>query len=238
MYKKFFLLFFSLCTVICVKAQNDDEESQTYKTADEERVNGDLFVEVGFNRFLNAPASLQERFFGSKGVNIYYLHRTPLGGSGRFFFTPGIGFGLESHSFKNKTTILDTEDGKLKISLDESASRSYIKSKLFTNYLDVPLEFRYVFGNLDYRPMTLSIGGKIGYRLDVHSKVKFSEDGEKKKEKSHESFETNKFRYGVSARFTYGKIGIFGFYTLSDLFQKGKGPDVTPIMVGIVFNTL
>lgn len=238
MSKKFFLLFLSLCTFIFAKAQDNTDESETYNTADEERVNGDLFIEIGLNHFLNSPASLQERLFGSKGINIYYLHRVQLGNSARFFFTPGIGFGLESHSFKNKNTILDTEDDKLKISLDESTSRSYIKSKLFTNYLDVPLEFRYVFGNLEDKPLTLSFGGKIGYRIDVHSKVKFSEDGEKKKEKSHESFKTNKFRYGVGARFTYGKIGVFGFYTLSDLFQKGKGPDVTPIMVGVVFNTL
>jgi hypothetical protein len=42
-----------------------------------------------------------------------------------------------------------------------------------------------------------------------------------------------KLRYGVTARVGWKFINLMGFYSLTDLFTKDKGPEIYPISIGI-----
>jgi hypothetical protein len=44
-----------------------------------------------------------------------------------------------------------------------------------------------------------------------------------KKLKDKQDYNLNKFRYGVSAKLGVGNFSLFGYYNLSDLFEKNKG---------------
>jgi hypothetical protein len=43
----------------------------------------------------------------------------------------------------------------------------------------------------------------------------------------------SKFRYGVSLRLGYKWLNFWGYYQLSSVFDKGKGPEMYPISIGV-----
>ena len=45
----------------------------------------------------------------------------------------------------------------------------------------------------------------------------------------------NYFQYGVTGRIGYGSVALSGYYSLVDVFKKDKGPELTPLNVGISF---
>jgi hypothetical protein len=79
----------------------------------------------------------------------------------------------------------------------------------------------------------------MGFLIDSHTKYigdDYIFDGT---DRIHVKFKDvrniEKFRYGVTARFGWKFINLTGFYSLTGLFKKGKGPDLYPISVGISF---
>lgn len=44
----------------------------------------------------------------------------------------------------------------------------------------------------------------------------------------------DRFAYGPTLRIGYKWFNLFGYYQLSTIFQKGKGPDIYPITVGFM----
>jgi hypothetical protein len=43
-----------------------------------------------------------------------------------------------------------------------------------------------------------------------------------------------RFSYGPTLRIGYRWIHVYGYYSLSKIFQKDKGPDLYPISVGLL----
>jgi len=56
------------------------------------------------------------------------------------------------------------------------------------------------------------------------------------KRKVKDDFNVNPFKYDLIARIGYGKFTMFGTYSLSTLFESGKGPVVYPFTAGISLN--
>jgi hypothetical protein len=55
------------------------------------------------------------------------------------------------------------------------------------------------------------------------------------KVKQKDDFNLNRFRYGITGRFGYAWINLFVNYGLSDLFEDGTGPELTPVSAGLAF---
>jgi hypothetical protein len=51
--------------------------------------------------------------------------------------------------------------------------------------------------------------------------------------KSYEVENLNWFRYGLTARVGYANFYLNFFYSLTPLFQEGRGTEATPISIGI-----
>lgn len=111
---------------------------------------------------------------------------------------------------------------------------------LVTNYLEVPLEFRYDTRPNDIaRSFSWAIGGRIGVLASSLMKVKYKEEGEMIKLKDKKSYGLNPIRYGVYTRIGIGGFNWFAFYNLSEMFEKDKGPEATmmnTMTVGISIN--
>jgi len=77
----------------------------------------------------------------------------------------------------------------------------------------------------------------MGWLIDSHTKYKGDDyifettDELGVKFRDVKNIET--FRYGVTARAGWKFINVMGFFSLTDIFKKDKGPDVYPISVGI-----
>jgi hypothetical protein len=99
---------------------------------------------------------------------------------------------------------------------------------LVTNYFEIPIEFRYDTKPEDIaRSFNVAIGGRIGILYDAFTKIKYNDLGETVKYKNKLNHGVNPIRYGVYSRIGIGSFSFFGFYNLSEMFEKDKGPEGT-----------
>lgn len=192
-----------------------------------------IVLEYTFDQWQHDINLLKVRWY-SRGFNAYFMYDILLGKQKRFSVAPGIGVGTSS-IFTNSALHKDTTGTWLLPRTD-----SYKKNKIGLTYLDIPLEWRYRSKpNHRNNSFKIAIGVKAGLLVDGKTKVKQKNtDGDMKvyKEKRYEDF--NRFRYGVTLRVGYGPFSIIGFYSLSKVFEKGKGNDITPYSIGIALNGL
>ena len=203
---------------------------------------GSFMIDIGINRPLNKPANFKQGAWGSRTLNLYYQYPIRMGRS-KFSFNPGIGTSLERWKFTNGYVLADTTSDSQDNFLLYPGSTFYKgikRSMLIANYVEIPLEFRFDTAPEDIaRSFNVAIGGRIGYLFDSKMKVKYKEDGETKILKDKQNLGLSQIRYGVYSRIGIGAFNLFGFYNLSPLFEKDKGPDQTAmnsLTVGISIN--
>ena len=141
----------------------------------------------------------------------------------------GMGFSFNNYRFDNDYTIAKGATRTEPVALDPN---NLSKTKLAVSYLNVPvlLEFQIPVNHNEGR---LFINGGIigGVKIGSHTKVKYGD----KKDKDRSGFNLNSFNYAATARIGYKDISLFAKYSLTPLFQTGKGPDLTPFTIGISF---
>lgn len=192
---------------------------------------GDLMIEFGFNWVQEHSDGVGFNTTGSRTFNAYYLYEYNIGESA-FSFHPGLGIGTEKYKFANDLTLgygLDSLGARevQYIPLDSiyGSGTSYKKSQINPIYLDIPLEFRWRSRKYDpKRSFKVAVGGKVGFLIDGKTKVKYNSFGENKVSKQKENFEMSSIRYGAYMRLGFGGFSAYGYYGLSDLFKKDKGP--------------
>jgi len=205
---------------------------------------GTFLIDLGVNRALNSPEKWKQGFWGSRTVNIYYQYPIRIGRT-KFSFNPGLGLSLERWKFTNGAMLLDTVElvsfpnGAAATNQVEqynllSPARVYPKladkSMFITNYFEMPIEFRFDTNPEDInRSFNIAVGGRIGVLVDAFTKVKYNDLGEVVKVKNKLNHGVNPFRYGVYTRIGVGGFSVFGFYNLTDMFEKDKGPQATTL---------
>lgn len=183
---------------------------------------GTFQVDVGFN-LPSEKGGFNTNFFGSTTVNFYYFYDKRLGQS-KFSVHPGIGFGLERYKFNNNNT-LGYNAARDTVSMVPSTLPNLKKTKLITNYIDVPFEVRFSTSPDDpNRSFKISLGFKFGVLYESFTKQKYSQDGEGKKIKDKQNFNLYPIRYGPYFRIGAGTFSAYASYTISPLFRQGVGP--------------
>lgn len=198
-----------------------------------------FFIDITQNSWLDAPAGVTTKWI-SGGVNVNFLYEINLIGS-LFSIAPGLSYsvhGVKSNSFfdyhldSNKITYTDI------VPVPDSILK---KSKLSTSYLEVPLEI-----HIHTRPagekrksFLIAPGFRIGLLVDDFWKVKSgTQPLAPSKVKIYDIENISKLHYGISLRLMYYKFGLYGYYSLSKLFGKDKGPAITQYSVGISLSPL
>jgi hypothetical protein len=206
---------------------------------------GTFMVEYGFNWFTRPPMDVKKGFWGSRSLNLYYQYDKQFGSS-KWSVHSGLGFGLERYKLLSYTQPLSNDTVKIKtptLTRDASGNTMFIssgvllygdtakaakKSMFITNYLDVPIEFRFTTNPNDpAKSFKAAIGGRFGVLLNAQTKLKYSKDGEVKKIKDRQDFNLNQFRYGAYGRIGVGNVYLSFYYNFNDLFKAGKGPGGT-----------
>lgn len=244
--QRFILLALSVLTLSLPASATTGTEPTSNKGTQQQQgarpdLPGKLLINIGSSYFVNAPAGMETKIFESRPLDLYYTNHFDIPNL-KLSFVPGIGFGFDRYSFK-KSVVLDyqTVDGEETLVLDSIDNVTALRSKLITNYIDVPLELRFV-PNIDAkeRSLFIGLGGSIGYLFEAHTKFKYrDEDESKKMTKQREDWNLNKIRYSVHARVGFGGFSVYYKMGLSNVFETGKGPngfDVTANTIGISFN--
>lgn len=139
----------------------------------------------------------------------------------------GMGLSFSNYRFENAYTIKKGSTMTEPVLLDYD---NLSKTKLAVTWLNVPLllEFQVPVNQKEGR-LFINAGLIGGVKIGSHTKVKHEDT----KDKDHSGFNMNSFNYSATARIGYKDICLFANYSLTPLFESGKGPGLTPFAIGI-----
>jgi hypothetical protein len=152
--------------------------------------------------------------------------------SSHWLLVSGMGLDFSRYHFKGNVG-LTVVDGITKFV--RSADESYKSSKLITYYITVPLLLEYQT-KLSNRTFYIS-GGVVGY-IKYYSKSQIDVKVEGGIEARNLGRDLNILPVNGRLMFQTGisDISFYAYYSPFSLFEKGKGPDLKPIGVGIVLD--
>jgi hypothetical protein len=187
-------------------------------------------ISIGVGMFtdiwMNQPSGLKTRTI-NQGVQVFGTYNTQFGKSNLSF---AIGLGISIHNLYWNYTFQGDSLNFQFVKIDTT----YKRSKLTMPYFEVPIEFRLKTKS----KVSVGIGFKVGYMVYAHSKYVGSDYLYKSTNTLKASFKGIKnlenFAYGPTLRIGYKWFNVAGYYSLSSIFQKAKGPDMYPISVGFV----
>ena len=139
----------------------------------------------------------------------------------------GMGLSFNSYRFENPYTL------RRGTQMTEAIPLTYdnlSKTKLAVWYFQVPLLFEFQIPVNQHEGRVYVNAGLVGgVKIGSHTKVKHGDT----KDKDHSGYNMNSFKYAATARIGYKNVGLFATYSLTPLFESGKGPELTPFTLGI-----
>lgn len=119
------------------------------------------------------------------------------------------------------------------------------KAKFRMDNLVLPIHFEFgpsrkvvhedYFRYNTYNKPTFGIGGYGGVNLSTRQKLKFEEDGRRRKEKIKKNYNTSNMIYGISGYIMWRDFGIYAKYDLNPIFTNNS-VEQRNISVGIRFD--
>jgi hypothetical protein len=199
--------------------------------------------QIGINSYLSAdkttslPASMDYMDLNTnKSINVNInMFQQSFALVGRSFgVISGLGLEFTNYVFDGNNTIIKNDAG---IIVPDIKPFKLDKSKLTTSYLTVPLLLEFQFPG-ERRSNRLYINGGVvgGVKLGSRTKIKYKENGDKQDEKDRNDFNLNSLRYGFTGKIGIKHLSIYGTYYPVMLFEKNKGPELYPFMVGFSFD--
>jgi len=193
-------------------------------------------LDLGFNGYTNADYSMydvddfmsvkQEKSY-EVGLNALELniglYKSYIG------LVTGMGLAFNDYKFENRYTIYRDVDRTEPIFIEYNDLE---KTKLSVQYLNVPLLVEFQIPVNQHEERIYFNAGILGaVKIGSHTKVKHGDS----KDKDHDGFNINSFKYDATARIGYKGFGLYAKYSLTPLFEDGKGPELTPFTIGVSF---
>ena len=209
------------------------------------RTTSDLVFAIGFNNAIIEGESLSDspyKLGGSGFVELGWAWKTRV-----FKNTNAMrlkyGFSLQWNKLDIKDNQYFVEDEAGQVSLVDFP-QNVSKSKFRTTNLVFPVHFEFgpskkieredYFRYSTYHKFKFGIGGYGGFNIGSIQKVKYTLDGDKKKDK-FKDFNTTSFVYGLSAYAGFGNMGVYFKYDLSPIF-KNQAVNQNNISLGLRFD--
>ncbi|MGE7773342.1 porin family protein [Chitinophaga sp. NPDC101104] len=194
------------------------------------------FLVIGFSYdgWASAPDSVKTKGL-SRGFNIAFMYDIPIA---KEHFSVAAGLGISSSSVFLDKQVIDMSNGNSN-AVRFTSSDKYKKYKVATNYLEVPLEFRYrQYSDNANKGFKASIGAKVGMLVNAHTKGKNTLGGDKNIIKEQNKRFFNPWRFAGTARIGYGNIALFGTMNFNPLFKDNTNLDIRPYSIGIALTGL
>jgi hypothetical protein len=187
-------------------------------------------VDVYTDIWQDVPTTIEPKTI-NPGVNIFGTYNFMFGES-NFSFSPGVGLGI--HNLFSSSFLYTNNDSSYFVPINDAMpDLSYKKSKLVLTYFDIPMEIRFK-SKSEFR---IAVGFKFGFLIKGHTKYKgddfLAEMQRTVIYKKAKIAYLEKNRYGFIARIGYKWLNLYGYYQLSSLFVKDKGPEMYPVSIGL-----
>ncbi|MFB0924850.1 MAG: DUF2807 domain-containing protein [Vicingaceae bacterium] len=158
-------------------------------------------------------------------------------------FVTGLGTEWNNYELKYNVKLTAEGGGFVHTSVDEFNKNytwgevdtllDYSKNRFKTWFINAPLLLVLNTGDNKNKSFHLSVGAIFGFNLQTKMKYKYRLDGDTKKDKDKQSFNTNPFRVSATVRGGVGWFNLFATYSLTPLFESGRGPELYPFTVGV-----
>jgi hypothetical protein len=196
--------------------------------------------ELGVNGYLNADNSFNMNSvnkayslnYGKSivvNINFYELKGRLI--KDNVTITTGLGSEINNYRFENNTKLIANSNPT---TAEIESNLYYDKSKLTTAYLNAPLYLSFATNPLkNGKRLSISPGITAGWRFTTYNKRVVENNGDRTKTRTRDDFNINPFRVNASLRLAYGSFVIFANYSITDFFQKDKGPNLMPFSAGV-----
>ena len=186
-----------------------------------------MLIDFGYETFTSRPNFTNFQWYNN-GLNIQIFHDQLFGQSG---FSGAIGVGFSTQSYYSDSQIRRDTNAPNLYSNWLRASEPYNRNKVSTSWVEVPLEFRYrsKVDDWGYR-WKFSVGAKVGFLIDTHDKLV---NKDQVKFKTYYFPDMNNVRFGLVGRAGYGKVNFTTFFSLTEFFVPGRGPEMKQVSVAI-----
>ncbi|MFM7728271.1 MAG: hypothetical protein ACKO7B_16345 [Flavobacteriales bacterium] len=145
----------------------------------------------------------------------------------------GLGCAFNSLTFSRNIDLTQNEDlGATYVAVD-AASKKYVKNKLRTTVLQVPLMLEFNTSDNIKKTFSFSFGAIGGWTTFVNTKQKWETNEGVFIRRKKDDFSVNPFTVDLSARIGYRKFSVFASYALTPLFSKNQGVPVYPVTFGV-----
>ena len=215
-------------------------------------------MDLGTNNYLSNgkfPDQTNEPYavrpWGSWYVALNSVQRTHV--TGKFFLEWGMGVSWYNFKFQNDQTVLSKNDNGV-IFAEDSRNFDFIKSKLTATYLNASFVPLIDFGRggrkttifdgsrVDFSSrgnhsssFRIGLGPYAGYRIDSYTKQSYRDQGDKHRERNHDTFYLNNIRYGMRLQLGFRDVDLFFNYDMNNLFVDNKGPKLNAFSFGVTF---
>jgi len=203
-----------------------------------QNTSGDLFakkfssnVTLFSDIVLNAPEGINFRAI-NQGAGIYGTYTFPIEKS-NFAFALGAGFTM--HNLFSNGMLMDSSTASYFVPYPDSVldgrTLKYKNNKISLTYLDFPFELRYKHPD----GFRFAIGGRLGVKMDAHTKFKGDnpETGDQEKVKYSDLPNFESWRFGPTLQIGYKWVDVTFFYSVTKVFQSNAGPQISPMSLGI-----
>jgi len=227
--------------IVNIKVDYGDEK----KRSEDRRTTSDLVLAAGFNNVISDENSLDDSDFkigGSRFFEIGWAWKTRVFENSNWLRVK-YGVSFQFNGLKPTDNRYFVENGDL-TELEEFEF-DLDKSKFRSDNLVFPLHFE--FGpskkteGADYfrfstkNQFKIGVGGYAGFNIGERQKLKYSVDGDKKKDKLKGNYNTNDFVYGLSSYVSLGGTALYVKYDLNPLF-KDPNIEMRNISFGLRFD--
>ncbi len=193
------------------------------------RTTNDVVFAFGLNNVITDGEGLDESDFrigGSRFAELGIAWKTRVFDNSNFLRVK-YGFSFQFNGLKPTDNRIFVRDGDETIL--ETFPQSLNKSKLRIDNLVFPVHFEFGPSRKIERPESirfstrnqfrLGVGGYAGFNLNTIQKLKYNLDGDSKKEKLKNNYNTNDFIYGLSAYMGWQCAAIYVKYDLNPIFK-------------------
>lgn len=142
----------------------------------------------------------------------------------------GAGIQWNSYQLANDYSLSSTKDTLFAV-IDSSINLK--KNKFRTTWLNVPLLLEFNTSKEQKHNVHLAAGVVGGLHIGTMYKQKFTSDGVSSRYKTKNDFNVAPYKLEAMVRLGYGSFNLFASYQLTELFDKGKGPELYPFTLGL-----
>lgn len=162
----------------------------------------------------------------NQGVSVYTMFNFKFDNTPHF---ASIGVGYTGHNFYMKDAYLRRPYHD--VTEFVTVPHEYQRSKINTNYIDIPLEASFVFAD----KFKVSAGFKFGILLGGKSKFvgELYNDDKTYRLKANRINNLEKYVYSLTLRGAYKDVYMMISYQFSNTFKSGFGPEIKPLSIGV-----